>query len=116
MIGTGLGLRAGQAITSALFNDASGASSGSSSDEGDAEINNTRSRIERNQPKYRQDGTTFQNREGRLPSQRDPNYYKEWTVDTPGAAGRGARRIVTGQQGEMYYTTDHYRTFTRLPQ
>jgi RHS repeat-associated protein len=77
----------------------------------DPEILNTAGRIQHNQPKYRQDGTVFQNRERRLPQQSDPNYYREWTVDTPGATGRGARRIVVGKQGEMYYTGDHYRTF-----
>ena len=77
----------------------------------DPEIVNTADRIANNRPKYRQDGTVFRNREGKLPQQSDPNYYREWTVDTPGATNRGARRIVSGQNGEMYYTGDHYQTF-----
>lgn len=80
----------------------------------DPEIQRTVERINNNAPKYRQDGTVFQNREGRLPAQRDPNYYREWTVETPGASNRGARRLVTGQGGELYYTPDHYRTFINL--
>jgi len=35
-------------------------------------------------------------------------------VRTPGEAGRGARRIVTGARGDRYYTPDHYRTFRRI--
>jgi ribonuclease T1 len=32
----------------------------------------------------------------------------------PGSPDRGARRIVTGGNGEFYYTRDHYQTFVRL--
>jgi len=62
---------------------------------------------------YPQDGKTFQNREKRLP-QREPGYYREYTVKTPGAHDRGARRIVAGRGGEYYYTDDHYRSFRRI--
>ncbi len=60
-----------------------------------------------------QDGGTFQNREEILPDQ-PPGYYREYTVPTPGSADRGARRIVTGDSGEFYWTSDHYRTFSRI--
>jgi ribonuclease T1 len=59
---------------------------------------------------YRQDGVTFQNREGRLPAE-PRGYYREYTVATPGAVDRGARRLIVGRQGEFYYTPDHYRSF-----
>jgi ribonuclease T1 len=59
---------------------------------------------------YRQDGVAFQNREGRLPSE-PQGYYREYTVTTPGAVDRGARRLILGRQGELYYTPDHYRSF-----
>ena len=59
---------------------------------------------------YKKDGTTFYNRERRLPA-RERGYYKEYTVGTPGTRHRGARRIVAGFHGEFYYTKDHYRTF-----
>ena len=62
---------------------------------------------------YSQDGRTFQNREKLLP-QRGRGYYREYTVKTPGARDRGARRIVSGQGGEFYYTADHYRSFKRI--
>lgn len=62
---------------------------------------------------YKQDGRTFHNREGRLPK-RARGYYREYTVKTPGARDRGARRIVAGKRGELYYTDDHYRSFRRI--
>lgn len=62
---------------------------------------------------YERDGTLFHNYEKRLP-QREGGYYREYTVRTPGLAHRGARRIVAGRGGELYYTDDHYRTFTRV--
>lgn len=62
---------------------------------------------------YRKDGTVFQNRESRLPAQAR-GYYREYTVPTPGAQNRGARRIVAGQGGDFWYTADHYRTFRRI--
>ena len=70
--------------------------------------------IKRNGPfPYRQDGSTFGNREKRLPL-RANGYYREYTVKTPGARDRGARRIVSGRGGEFYYTADHYRSFRRI--
>lgn len=59
---------------------------------------------------YPQDGTTFQNREGILPTC-PTGYYKEFTVKTPGSSTRGARRIITGRGGEYLYTPDHYASF-----
>ena len=62
---------------------------------------------------FRKDGSEFSNREGRLPP-REPGYYREYTVATPGAPDRGARRLVSGRAGEIYYTRDHYQSFFRL--
>ncbi len=62
---------------------------------------------------YRKDGTVFHNRERLLPL-RESGYYREYTVPTPGAKNRGARRIVAGSQAEYYYTADHYRSFRRI--
>ncbi|MGH3436221.1 MAG: ribonuclease domain-containing protein [Sciscionella sp.] len=56
------------------------------------------------------DGVVFTNREGILPSCAS-TYYREYTVVTPGASNRGARRIVTGNGGEYFYTGDHYASF-----
>jgi ribonuclease T1 len=62
---------------------------------------------------YRKDGSTFGNRERRLPRQAH-GYYKEYTVKTPGASNRGTRRIIAGDVGEYYYTGDHYNSFQRI--
>ncbi len=68
---------------------------------------------------YERDGVAFGNRERLLPA-RPRGYYREYTVATPGATSRGARRIVCG--GEVrspdacYYTDDHYRSFRRIRQ
>jgi ribonuclease T1 len=79
-----------------------------------AEVEKTLALIERGGPfPFRQDGTVFGNRERRLPLQ-PRGYYREYTVVTPGAPNRGARRIVRGAGGETYYTGDHYGTFLRI--
>jgi ribonuclease T1 len=64
---------------------------------------------------YRRDGVVFGNFERRLPI-RQRGYYHEYTVPTPVARTRGARRIIAGDtsHGEYYYTEDHYRTFWRI--
>lgn len=62
---------------------------------------------------YRKDGVAFGNRERLLP-RAEYGYYREYTVPTPGSSDRGARRIVAGGNGELYYTDDHYRTFRRI--
>ena len=59
---------------------------------------------------YSKDDTVFSNYEGLLP-QKSKGYYHEYTVITPGSPDRGARRIVAGENGEYYYTNDHYRSF-----
>ena len=69
---------------------------------------------------YAKDGDAFGNRERQLP-RRDRGYYREYTVPTPGASSRGARRIVCGgipaRQPEVcYYSDDHYASFRRIEQ
>jgi ribonuclease T1 len=60
-----------------------------------------------------EDGGTFENREELLPDE-SLGYYAEYTVPTPGADDRGARRIVAGDDGELYWTGDHYRSLERI--
>ena len=62
---------------------------------------------------YERDSTVFGNFESRLPAQ-PRGYYREYTVRTPGAGNRGARRIVAGKGGEFYYSDDHYESFRRI--
>ena len=62
---------------------------------------------------YPRDGVVFGNYERALPK-RPRGYYPEYTVKTPGARNRGARRIISGEPGEYYYTADHYKIFKRI--
>jgi len=62
---------------------------------------------------YQRDGVTFGNREKLLPA-RERGWYREYTVRTPGERTRGARRIVAGRDGTLYYSDDHYRSFKRI--
>jgi ribonuclease T1 len=63
--------------------------------------------------RYVQDGTTFNNYERLLPP-RPRGYYTEYTVPTPGSDDRGPRRIVAGEDGDFYWTKDHYSHFERI--
>ncbi|MFF3698501.1 MULTISPECIES: ribonuclease domain-containing protein [unclassified Streptomyces] len=75
------------------------------------EARNTLKLIDKGGPfPYSKDGVVFGNFEKLLPQQKR-GYYHEYTVDTPGSRDRGARRLITGQGGEFYYTGDHYKTF-----
>jgi len=65
-----------------------------------------------------QDGVVFGNRERILPA-KVRGYYHEYTVITPGARNRGARRMVCGGNPPTmpevcYYSDDHYASFKRL--
>lgn len=79
-----------------------------------SELNKALDLIETDGPfPHEQDGQEFNNREGKLP-EKDPGYYKEYTVKTPGSADRGKQRVVKGKNGELYYTDDHYESFTPI--
>ena len=55
-------------------------------------------------------GGRFGNYEGVLPQ----GNYKECDIDTLGKKSRGAKRIVYSDDGRIYYTADHYESFTQL--
>ncbi len=81
---------------------------------GDVDLNPTIERVRAGRKlRFPNDGTTFQNRERRLP-QKFAGYYREWVVPTPGDDGPGPQRLVTGADGDVWYTHDHYRTFRRI--
>ncbi|MGL5851628.1 MAG: ribonuclease domain-containing protein, partial [Phycicoccus sp.] len=61
----------------------------------------------------RQDDGVFGNRERLLPRQ-PRGYYREYTVETPGEDDRGPRRLVVGESGDVYWTTDHYASFRQV--
>lgn len=56
-------------------------------------------------------GDRFGNYEGLLPQDKK---YTECDIGTMGASSRGARRIVFSSDGYIYYTDDHYESFTLL--
>ncbi|MBD5550902.1 MAG: ribonuclease [Lachnospiraceae bacterium] len=58
-------------------------------------------------------GNRFGNYEGLLP-QKDGRSYTECDIDTLGADKRGAKRIVFSNDGLIYYTEDHYKSFELL--
>lgn len=58
-------------------------------------------------------GDKFGNREGVLPK-KNGRTYTECDIDTKGKKSRGAKRIVFSNDGLIYYTDDHYETFTLL--
>ena len=67
---------------------------------------------------YDRDGVVFGNYEKRLPRQ-PRGFYHEYTVPTPGARTRGARRIICGgnpptEPAACFYTEDHYNSFHRI--
>jgi ribonuclease T1 len=66
---------------------------------------------------YEKDGIVFGNRE-RLLTPHKRGYYHEYTVPTPRARNRGARRIVcggpSGRTDNCYYSDDHYTSFKRI--
>ncbi len=56
-------------------------------------------------------GDRFGNYEGLLPEE---DRYRECDIDTLGADSRGAKRIVYSDDGDIYYTDDHYKSFEQL--
>ena len=69
---------------------------------------------------YAKDGVVFGNRERLLP-RRERGFYREYTVPTPGARNRGARRIICGghrptDPEACFYTADHYASFRQIAQ
>lgn len=69
---------------------------------------------------YEKDGSVFGNRERLLPLQ-VRGFYREYTVSTPGARDRGARRMVCGGHRVAapegcFYSGDHYASFGRIVQ
>ena len=82
--------------------------------QGTIDLKPTLDRIERGgSNRHRNDGTTFQNREGRLP-RKSSGYYKEYVHPTPHERGPGPQRVIVGRDGDIWYTPDHYKTFKRL--
>ena len=58
-------------------------------------------------------GDYFGNYEGILPTAKG-RVYTECDIDTMGAKARGIKRIVFSNDGLIYYTDDHYESFTLI--
>ena len=58
-------------------------------------------------------GDRFGNREGQLPKAKGRTW-RECDINTLGKRSRGPERLVYSNDGLIYYTPDHYETFTRL--
>jgi filamentous hemagglutinin len=83
--------------------------------QGNVDLSPVLARIERGQrDHHRNDGSIHRNREGKLPRQADREYYREYVVRTPGLKEVGPQRLIIGKAGEVFYTPDHYRSFTRV--
>ena len=81
---------------------------------GDVDLRPVLARIQRGEADaHRGDGTVFGNREHRLPG-KPRGWYREYVVRTPGLHGPGPQRLVVGKDGEAFYTSDHYATFTEV--
>ncbi|MCC2630435.1 MAG: hypothetical protein K0S38_244, partial [Candidatus Paceibacter sp.] len=82
---------------------------------GTADVKPTLDRIQKGNilGQFRNDGTIFRNDplNGQyiLP-QKPLGYYTEYVHFTPGKSGPGTQRIITGRSGELYYSSDHYKS------
>lgn len=77
-----------------------------------AEIQSTVDRISQGGSfPHRNDWSIFRNDQNLLPTKSE-GYYTEYVHPTNGELG--AERIVMGQEGEIYYTPDHYDSFTEI--
>ena len=70
--------------------------------------------LEKYAPGYCIGGDVFKNKEGLLPDA-PGRVYRECDIDTLGSySSRGSKRIVYSNDGLVYYTANHYESFTLL--
>lgn len=82
---------------------------------GEMDINPTIDRIRKGEKlSHRNDGGFFGNRERRLPRQSDREYYREFVHTLHSPKFPGPQRVVIGKDGSVWYTGDHYDSFTRV--
>ena len=81
---------------------------------GDVDLAPTLARIKAGKrDSHNNDGSVFGNRERLLP-QKERGYYREYVVRTKGIRHAGPQRLILGKNGEIYYTHDHYQSFTKI--
>ena len=71
--------------------------------------------VERVAPGKAIGGDHFGNYEKKLPTKKGRNYY-ECDIDTLGKSKRGPKRIIYSDDGLIYYTGNHYKSFEKMPQ
>lgn len=82
---------------------------------GEMDINPTIDRIRKGEKlNHRNDGSFFGNRERRLPRQSDREYYREFVHTFRSPKFPGPQRVVIGKDGSVWYTGDHYDSFTKV--
>ncbi len=82
--------------------------------QGDVDLTPVLDRIDRGESDpHDNDGSVFGNYEGLLPK-KSKGYYREYVVRTPGLKSVGPQRLILGENGETYYTSDHYESFTQV--
>ena len=62
---------------------------------------------------HQRDGSVFGNYDGHLP-RKEKYYYTEFVHRVGSSRSAGPRRIVIGEDGDIWYTADHYDSFTRV--
>jgi len=83
--------------------------------EGKMDVNPTLERIKAGKSlKHHNDGAIFGNRERRLPKNSDSEFYREFVHQMKGLPFPGPQRVIISKKGDVYYTGDHYHSFTRV--
>ncbi len=82
---------------------------------GKMDVNPTLARIRKGEAvREKHDGGIFTNSQHVLPAQKDRDYYLEFVHAPAGFPFPGPQRLVIGKNGIVFYTGDHYATFTRV--
>lgn len=82
---------------------------------GEMDLNPTLDRIRKGDKlTHRNDGSFFGNRERLLPRQSDREFYREFVHTLHSPKFPGPQRVVIGKDGSVWYTADHYDSFTKV--
>jgi len=82
--------------------------------QGRVDVNPALDRIRRGEKlNHRNDGTFFSNYERKLPVS-PRGHYREFVYTQQGIRFPGPARVVIGLRGEVYFTGDHYESFSRV--
>jgi guanyl-specific ribonuclease Sa len=83
--------------------------------QGPLDLNPTLRRIRQGKTlRHRNDGAIFLNRERLLPVSKDREFYREFVIEKKGWPFPGPTRLIISKKGDVYFTGDHYKTFTKV--